>query len=100
MQKRNVFLFMLMKRFARANRIRAAHPPMPPHLSTPKRPRFGLALRTSRKRTNQRRPERRDSNPLLALGAKVVAVGLALVLGLSAQAGVHEVGAIGLTVGN
>jgi catechol 2,3-dioxygenase-like lactoylglutathione lyase family enzyme len=90
MQKRDAFLFMLLKRFTRANRIRAVHPPTPAHLYTPKRPKFGLALRSSRKRTNQRR---------LAPGAKIV-VGLAFFLVLSAQGGVREVGSVGLTVGN
>jgi catechol 2,3-dioxygenase-like lactoylglutathione lyase family enzyme len=91
---------MLMKRFTRASRLRAVPPPIPPHLHTPKRPKFGLALKTSRSRTNQRQPERRSSNPLPALGAKVAAVGLMLFFGVAAQAGVREVGAIGLTVGN
>ena len=90
---------MLMKRFIMANRLRVVHPPIPPYLHTPKRPRFGLALRSSRKRTNQHRLARRDSNPLLALGAKLV-VGLVFLLALCAQAGVGEVGSIGLTVGN
>jgi hypothetical protein len=58
-----------------------------------------LALRSSRNRTNQRQPARRDSNRLLALGAKTV-VGLVFFLALSAQAGVREVGPIGLTVDN
>src|SRR5581483_7410075 len=107
MQKRNVFLFMLMKRFVRANRIRAAHPPTPPRLSTPKRPGFGLALKTSlpaipwpcpvRARLNcsKHQPHSDEARPhkrFLALGVKIVVVGLALFLGLPAQAGVREVG--------
>ncbi len=98
MRTRNAFT-LLLKRFTRANRLRTVHPPTPAYLHTPKRPKFGLALGSSRKRTSRRRLARRDSNPLLALGAKIV-VGLAFFLVLSAQAGVREVGSIGLTVGN
>src|SRR5215831_6288608 len=98
MRTQNAFT-LLLNRFTRANRLRLVPPPTPPHLSTPKRPKFGLALNVSRGPTHPRQPDRREANPLLAPRAKVV-IGLAFLLALSAQAGVREVGSIGLTVGN
>ncbi len=82
MRHRDTILKFLTRRFIKANRIPAIHPPqLPPHSKS------GW----------------RESGPALKLGARpflaAAACGL-LFLALPAQAGVRAVGAIGLTVDN
>src|ERR1051325_3527558 len=80
MRNRNAFTQTLLRRFFRANRIPAVHPPLAPGLPASKRRWSGSALNTF-------------SRSGLALGAL-------LLLAIPANAGVREVGAIGLTVNN
>jgi len=79
MQNRSAFTEILVRRFVRANRIPAVHPPQAPRLSASKRRWSGPTLRAF---TLSR----------LAIAAAV------LVFALPILAGVREVGAIGLTV--
>src|SRR6266480_3557893 len=94
MLKRNVFMDVLVRRFVRANRIPAVHPPLIPPLPKLGRRESGEALNAF---------ERTENSgvgfwemPL----AKAAILLLLAALTVSAQAGVGEVGAIGLTVGD
>src|ERR1041385_5744869 len=84
MRKSNSVAHLLLNRFIRASRISTVHPPKPPHLSIPRRWKFGSALK------------RFAGAPV----NRIAAVLVLLAITLSAQAGVREVGAIGLTVGD
>ncbi len=90
MLNRNAFTEILVRRFVRANRIPAVHPPQAPRLHASKRRWSGSALKAFE--TERGRPSRA---PLLAQAAVFL---LLVALALSAQAAVREVGAIGLTV--
>lgn len=79
MDNRSAFTDILLRRFARANRIPAFHPPRPPCLSASKRRRSGSTLRTF-------------VLPRLAFAT------ILLTLALPVLAAVREVRAIGLTV--
>src|SRR3954469_21092970 len=84
MRKPNPVAHLLLKRFVRASRIPAVRPPEPPHLSNPRRWKFGSALK------------RLAGDQI----TRVAVLLLLFVVGLSARAGVREIGAIGLTVGD
>src|SRR6266581_3113898 len=94
MLKRNVFMDVMLKRFVRANRIPVVHSPLIPPLLKLGRRESGEALNAFE----------RTENASVAFGEMPLAkAGLCLLfvaLTLSAQAGVREVGAIGLTVGD
>src|SRR5439155_19138589 len=94
MIKRNVFMDVLAKRFVRANRIPAVHSPPIPPLSKPGRRESGEALNAFERTANANVGF--AEMPL----AKAALFILLAALALSAQAGVREVGAIGLTVGD
>jgi len=94
MLKRNVFMDVLVKRFVRANRIPAVHSPLVPPLSKLGRRESGEALNAFERTENTRVGF--WEMPL----AKAALFLLFAPLTLSAQAGVREVGAIGLTVGD
>jgi len=94
MLKRNVFMDVMLKRFVRANRIPAVHSPPIPPLCKPGRRESGYALNAF-ERTENARVGFWEMPP-----AKAALFLLLAALTLSAQAGVREVGAIGLTVGN
>jgi catechol 2,3-dioxygenase-like lactoylglutathione lyase family enzyme len=79
MQNRKAFTEILVRRFVRANRIPAVHPPQAPRLSASKRRWSGSTLKAF-------------SLPRFAIAAVL------LVFALPILAGVREVGAIGLTV--
>ena len=79
MQQRNAFTETFVRRFVRANRIPAVHPPQAPRLSASKRRWSGSFLKAS-------------SLPRFAIAAAL------LVFALPILAGVREVGSIGLTV--
>src|SRR5438876_11996559 len=94
MLKRNVFMDVLVTRFVRANRIPAVHSPLIPPLSKLGRRESGEALDAFERKENV-------SVDFWEMSlAKAVLFLLLTVLTLSARAGVHEVGAIGLTVGD
>src|SRR6266581_48406 len=93
MLKRNVFMDVLVKRLARANRIPAVHSPLIPHLHKLGRREFGEALNAFERTENTRVGV--WEMPLAKAALFLLFVGLTL----SVQAGVREVGAIGLTVG-
>ena len=84
---------VLVKRFVRANRIPAVHSPLVPPLSKLGRRESGEALNAFERTENTRVGF--WEMPL----AKAALFLLFAPLTLSAQAGVREVGAIGLTVG-
>ena len=94
MLKRNVFINVLVKRLVRANRIPAVHSPLIPPLHKLGRRESGEALNAFERTENARVGF--WEIPL----AKAALFLLLAVLTLSAQAGVREVGAIGLTVGD
>src|SRR5438552_14737478 len=94
MLKRNVFMDVLVKRFVRANRIPAVHSPLVPPVSKLGRRESGEALNAFERTENTRVGF--WEMPL----AKAALFLLFAPLTLSAQAGVREVGAIGLTVGD
>jgi catechol 2,3-dioxygenase-like lactoylglutathione lyase family enzyme len=94
MLKRNAFMEVLVKRFVRASRISAVHPPRIPPLPKLGRRESGEALNVFERAENTR--VRIWEVPL----AKAALLFLLLAFTLSAQAGVREVGAIGLTVGD
>src|SRR6266571_9447696 len=94
MLKRNVFMDVMVKRFVRANRIPAVHSPLIPPLAKSGRRDSGEALNAFE------RTERSGIGLWAASFAKAALSFLLLVLTLSARAGVREVGAIGLTVGD
>ncbi len=94
MLKRNVFIDVLVKRFVRANQIPAVHSPLIPPLSKLGRRESGEALNAFERTENTRVGF--WEMPL----AKAALFLLFAPLTLSAQAGVREVGAIGLTVGD
>src|SRR5207249_1218902 len=94
MLKRNVFMDVMVKRFVRANRIPAVHSPLIPPLAKSGRQDSGEALNAFE------RTERSGIGLWAASFAKAALSFLLLVLTLSARAGVREVGAIGLTVGD
>jgi len=88
----------MAKRFVRAHRIPAVPPPaLPPAINSGWRE-SDPALTTLIESVNRHRPERRGFGPFWALTARVVVVLSLFAAGLSAEAGVREVGAIGLTV--
>src|SRR5712671_5993764 len=92
MLKRNVFMDVMLKRFVRANRISAVHSPLiPPHSKLGRRE-SGEALNAF-----ERTESARVGFWEMTL-AKAALFPLLAALMLSAQAGVREVGAIGLTV--
>jgi len=84
----------MLKRFVRANRIPPVHSPLIPPLPKLGRRESGEALNAFE------RTERSGGGFWEASLAKAALLLLFLVLTLSAQAGVREVGAIGLTVGD
>src|SRR6266567_1085446 len=94
MLKRNVFVDVMLKRFVRANRIPAVHSPLIPPLSELGRRESGEALNAFE------RTENASVGFLEMPLAKAALFLLLAALTLSAQAGVREVGAIGLTVGD
>src|SRR5882672_1761478 len=94
MIKRNVFMDVLIKRFVRANRIPAVHSPLIPPLPKLDRRESGEALNAYGRKENT--SVGFWEMPL----AKAALFLLLAALTLSAQAGVREVGAIGLTVGD
>src|SRR6266699_1993085 len=94
MLKRNLFMNVLVKRFVRANRIPAVHSPLIPPLSKLGRRESGEALNAFE------RTENASVGFLEMPLAKAALFLLLAALTLSAQAGVREVGAIGLTVGD
>ncbi len=85
---------VMVKRFVRANRIPAVHSPLIPPLAKSGRRDSGEALNAFD------RTERSGIGLWAASFAKAALSFLLLVLTLSARAGVREVGAIGLTVGD
>jgi len=94
MLKRNVFMDVMLKRFVRANRIPAVHSPLIPPLSKLGRRESGEALNAFERTENARVGF--WEMPL----ARAALFLLLAALTLSAQAGMREVGAIGLTVGD
>src|SRR5437879_8153912 len=94
MLKRNVFMDMMLQRFVRANRIPAVHSPLIPPLSKLGRRESGEALNAFE----------RTKKPCVGFWEMPLARAALLLplaaLTLSAQAGMREVGAIGLTVGD
>src|SRR6266481_2561501 len=94
MQKRNVFVDVMLKRVVSANRIPAVHSPLIPPLPTLGRRESGEALNAF---------ERTESASVgfweMPL-AKAALFMLFVALTLSSQAAAREVGAIGLTVGD
>jgi catechol 2,3-dioxygenase-like lactoylglutathione lyase family enzyme len=94
MLKQNVFMDTLVKRFVRANRIPAVHSPLIPPLPKLGRRESGEALNAFERTENS--SDWFWEMPL----AKVAILLLLAALTVSAQAGVREVGAIGLTVGD
>src|SRR5882724_13146249 len=94
MLKRNVFMDVMLKRFVRANRIPVVHSPLIPPLPKLGRRESGEALNAFERTENARVGF--WEMPL----AKAALFLLLAALTLSAQAGVREVGAIGLTVGD
>src|ERR1041385_8584098 len=116
MQNRNAFTEVLVRRFVRANRIPAVHPPQAPRLSAAKRRWSGSSLKAFEKErgcltssgsesvsareisepVHVRECCGRDIRaPLLTQAAVFV---LLFAFALLTKAGVREVGAIGLTV--
>src|SRR5882724_2990591 len=94
MLKRPVFMNVLVKRFVRANRIPSVHSPLIPPLSK-------LGRRESGEALNAFERTQSAQTGVLELPLAGVAVFLLLaIFALSAQAGVREVDAIGLTVGD
>src|SRR6266516_2804549 len=94
MLKRNVFMDVMLKRFVRANRIPAVHSPLIPPLSKLGRRESGEALNAFERKENV--SVWHWKMPF----AKAALFLLLAALTLSAQAGVREVGAIGLRVGD
>src|SRR6266436_754147 len=94
MLKRNVFMDVMLKRFVRANRIPVVHSPSIPPPQKLGRRESGEALNAFERTGNARVGF--WEMPL----AKAALFLLLAALTLSAQAGVREVGAIGLTVGD
>src|SRR5436190_4310766 len=94
MLKRNVFMDVLVRRFVRANRIPAVHSPLIPPLPKLGRRESGEALNAFERTANA--SVGFWEMPL----AKAALFLLLAALTLSAQAGVREVGAIGLTIGD
>src|SRR5258706_10178343 len=94
MLKRNVFMDVMLKRFVRANRISAVHSPLIPPLPKLGRRESGEALNAFERTENPR------VGFLEMPLAKAALLMLLAALTLSAQAGMREVGAIGLTVGD
>ena len=90
----NVFRDVLVKRLVGANRIPAVHSPLIPPLHKPGRWESGEALNAFKRTENTRVGVWQMSM------AKVVLFLLFVGLTLSVQAGVREVGAIGITVGD
>src|SRR5258708_3931538 len=109
MQKRNDFKAIMLQRFVRANRIPAVHSPPILPLSKLGRRGCGEALNAfdgsegrARHSVRVSRLQVRDGTTprVWKLAAKASPLLLLLALTLSARAGVREVGAIGLTVGD
>src|SRR5712691_2191008 len=94
MRNQHAFLNVILKGFVRANRMPAVHSPLIPPLSKLGRRESGQALNAFR------RTKRRGVRLWEASLAKAGLFLLFLALTLSVQAGVREVGVIGLTVGN
>jgi catechol 2,3-dioxygenase-like lactoylglutathione lyase family enzyme len=94
MQKRNIFIDVILRRFVRADRIPAVHPPLIPPLAK-------MGWRQSGEALNAFEGSDRGGFGLWRRAlAKTAPVLLLLALTLSVQAGVREVGEIGLTVGD
>src|SRR5882672_10832666 len=93
MRKQHAFVNVILKRFVRANRIPAVHSPLIPPLSKLGRRESGEALNAFE----------RTKKPCVGFWemplARAALLLLLAALTLSAQAGMREVGAIGLTVG-
>jgi len=87
-----------MKRFVRANRIPAVHPPAIPPATNPGWRESDPALNAFLESMNQHRPERRGFGPFWALTARALVILSFILCTVSTRAGVREVGAIGLTV--
>ncbi len=116
MQKRNVFMAIMLQRFVRANRIPAVHSPLILPFSKLGQRGSGEALNAfdgseGRARHSVRavsllqvRDGQATAHPttprVWKLAAKASLLLLLVALALSAQAGVREVGPIGLTVGD
>ena len=94
MRKQHAFLNVILKGFVRADRMPAVHSPTIPPLSKLGRREYGQALNAFK------RTKRRGVKLWEASLAKAGLFLLFLALTLSVQAGVREVGVIGLTVGN
>src|ERR1051326_7882865 len=94
MRKQHAFLNLNLKRFVRANRIPVVHSPLIPPLPKLGRRESGEALNAFERTENTRVGfwEMPLAKPALFM--------LFVVLTLSVQASVREVGAIGLTVGD
>jgi catechol 2,3-dioxygenase-like lactoylglutathione lyase family enzyme len=98
MQRRNIFMDVMVKRLVRANRIPIVHPPILPLQSQPGQRVSDADLNSFIERTNQHSHERRGTAPFWALTARAVMVGLIALSAISSRAGVREVGAVGMTV--
>src|SRR6266516_3955068 len=94
MLKRNVFMDVMLKRFVRANRIPVVHLSLIPPFPKLGRWEFGEVLNAFERTANASVGFWEMPLPKAALFLLLAA------LTLSAQAGVREVGAIGLTVGD
>src|SRR5882672_8393561 len=93
MQKRNVFRDFLLKRFVRASRIPAVHPPPSPPSAKLGRRESGEALNAFERTWN-------NSIGFWGTPARAALFLVLMALTLTTQAGVRKVGTIGLTVGN
>src|SRR5690349_24447134 len=100
MQKRSQLLNVSARRFVRADRIAAVHPPAIPPTTASEQRESDPSLNVFIESVNQHRPERRGFGPFWALTARAIITFAFVSFLLSAQAGVREVGAIGLTVNN
>jgi catechol 2,3-dioxygenase-like lactoylglutathione lyase family enzyme len=98
MQKRNVFMDVMVKRFVRATRIPAVHPPRIPPTCASDWSGADPALNTFIESVNQHRPGRRGIGPFWALTARALAVLAFISLAAAGRGAVSEVGTIGLTV--
>ena len=98
MQKRNVFLDVKVKTFTRPNRVPLVTPSATPPATKLERRKSDPAPNAFIQTADLPRPERRGFGPFWALTSRAVIVLSIVLFGLSAQAGVREVGVIGLTV--
>ncbi len=100
MHKRNIFMDVMVKRFVRANRIPAVHPPAILPASASEWRESDPALNAFVECVNQHRPTRRGFGPFWALTARAMIAFAFISLTFAVRAGVREVGAIELTVDN